>query len=215
MTSSSHSRFDFGTMASDYDAWYETDTGRLHDAAQKQIVLSMLPAPSAGERRSLLDVGCGTGHWSFFFAEQGFEVTGVDISREMIATAQAWNTFHCRFAVADAMKLPFPDGDFDVVSAMAMLEFVSDARRACAEMIRCLKPGGRLIAGTLNRLAGINRQRVATRSEPYASAKMFALEELNILMAKFGDVNIRLTTEHEPAGGDESGTFIVAEVIKP
>lgn len=214
MISSSHSRFDFGTMASGYNAWYETDAGRRHDAAQKQLVLSMLPAPAAGERRSLLDVGCGTGHWSFFFAEQGFEVTGVDISPEMISTAQAWNTFHCRFDVADAMKLPFPDGDFDVVSAMAVLEFASDARRVCAEMIRCLKPGGRLIAGALNRLAGINRQRVAARSEPYASAKMFAPEELNILMAEFGDVSIRLTTEQSDVG-DESGAFIVAVVMKP
>ena len=214
MISSSHCRFNFGTLASDYDAWYKTDSGRIHDVAQKQIVLSMLPAPAAGERRSLLDVGCGTGHWSFFFAKQGFEVTGVDISQEMISTAQAWNTFHCRFAMADAMKLPFPDGDFDVVSAMAVLEFVSDARWACVEMIRCLKPGGRLIAGTLNRLAGINRQRIATRAEPYASAQMFAPEELRNLLMPFGDVNIRLTTEQSDVG-DESGAFIVAAVIKP
>jgi 2-polyprenyl-3-methyl-5-hydroxy-6-metoxy-1,4-benzoquinol methylase len=112
------------------------------------------------------------------------------------------------------MNLLFLDKSFDVVSAMAVLEFVSDARRVCAEMIRCLKPGGRLIAGTLNRLAGINRQRVAARAEPYASAKMFAPEELNILMAEFGNVNIRLTTEQSDVG-DESGAFIVAAVIKP
>jgi len=216
MISSSHSRFDFGTMASDYDAWYETDAGRLHDAAQKQAVLSMLPAASVGgERKSLLDVGCGTGHWSVFFAEQGFEVTGIDISPEMISTAQARNAFHCRLVTADAMKLPFLDGDFDVVSAMAALEFVSDARRACAEMMRCVKARGHLIIGTLNRLARVNRERIAVRSEPYASARMFAPEELRKVLEPFGNLNIRLTTEQEPDGDNESGAFIVGTVIKP
>lgn len=122
--------------------------------------------------------------------------------------AQKRNAPHCRFALADAMKLPFLDNDFDVVSAMAALEFVSDARRACAEMVRCLKPGGCLIVGTLNRLAGLNRERIAAHAEPYASAQMFTQKELRNLLAPFGKVNIRLTTENE------IGAFIVAAVIK-
>ena len=205
---SSHSRFDFGTLAADYDAWYKTNDGRKHDNAQKQVVLSLLPAPTTTSRRSLLDVCCGTGHWSDYFAEHGFEVTGVDIFPEMLSVAQKRNAPHCRFALADAMKLPFLDNDFDVVSAMAALEFVSDARRACAEMVRCLKPGGCLIVGTLNRLAGLNRERIAAHAEPYASAQMFTQKELRNLLAPFGKVNIRLTTENE------IGAFIVAAVIK-
>lgn len=201
-------------MAPDYDAWYATKVGRLHDKAQKQAVLSLLPTPSATVRRSLLDVGCGTGHWSIFFAEQGFEVTGVDISPKMISLAQARNALHCRFAVADAIKLPFPNKSFDAVSAMTVLEFVSDARRACTEMIRCLKSGGHLIVGTLNRLARVNRERIAACSEPYASARMFALDELRKVLAHFGEVNIRLTTEHESGSGGNSGAFIVAMVMK-
>ncbi|MDO9540813.1 MAG: class I SAM-dependent methyltransferase [Kiritimatiellia bacterium] len=214
MISSAHRRFDFGTMASDYDAWYETDAGRLHDATQKQAVLSMLPSAAAGKRGSLLDVGCGTGHWSVFFAEHGFDVTGIDVSPKMIAVAQARNALHCRFAVADVIKLPFLNGDFDLVSAMTVLEFVPDARRTCAEMMRCLKSGGFLMAGVLNRLTRINRERIAARAEPYASARMFAPEELRKLLSEFGDVNILVTTEHEMGGG-ESGALIIAAVIKP
>ncbi|MFH1476517.1 MAG: class I SAM-dependent methyltransferase [Verrucomicrobiota bacterium] len=240
MTSASHSRFDFAPMAASYDSWYETDEGRRHDAAQKQVVLSMLPVSVTGKRRDLLDVGCGTGHWSVFFAELGFEVIGTDISPTMITAAQARNAAHCRFAVADVMKLPFLNNDFDVVGAMAMLEFVSDARRACAEMMRCLKSGGWLIAGALNRLAGVNQRRVTEQAEPYVSAQMFAPEELRALLARFGDVNIRVTTEvlaklpdktatirHAPDGplkitpndrfrnGRMSGAFIIATVQKP
>jgi len=231
MTFSSHNRFDFGALASRYDSWYETDEGHRHDAAQKQVVLSMLPASAAGGRRSLLDVGCGTGHWSVFFAEQGFKVTGIDISPKMISVAQARKALHCCFAVADVMKLPYLDDAFDVVSVMAMLEFVSDARRACAEMIRCLKSGGCLVIGTLNRLAGINQRRVTEQVEPYVSAQMFAPEELRKLLMLFGNVTLRVTMEEKgvqrqtsdgPApvkhgldGRNESGAFIVARVVKP
>jgi len=230
MTSSFHSRFDFGALASRYDSWYETDEGRWHDVAQKQAVLILMPTPAPGGR-CLLDVGCGTGHWSLFFAQQGYEVTGVDICPEMIAAAQARKALHCRFAVADAMKLPFLDKGCDVVSAMAMLEFVSDARRVCAEMMRCLKPGGCLVLGTLNRLAEFNRRRVAAQSEPYVLAQMFAPEELRKLLMLFGNVTIRVTMEEKavqrqtsdgPASvkhgiddRNESGTFIVARVVKP
>jgi 2-polyprenyl-3-methyl-5-hydroxy-6-metoxy-1,4-benzoquinol methylase len=88
MTSPSRSRFDFGALASLYDTWYATDEGRRHDAAQKHAVLALLPTPATGGQ-CLLDVGCGTGHWSLFFAQQGYEVTGVDICPEMIVEAQA------------------------------------------------------------------------------------------------------------------------------
>ncbi|MFA7159953.1 MAG: class I SAM-dependent methyltransferase [Kiritimatiellia bacterium] len=205
---SSHSRFDFGTLAAGYDAWYKTADGRMHDAAQKEAVASLLPVPSAGSRPALLDVGCGTGHWSVFFAEHGFEVTGVDISPEMISVAQGRHAPHCSFAVADAMKLPFQDGEFEVASAMAALEFVSDARRACAEMIRCLKPGGCLLVGALNRLAVLNRKRISSGSGLYSSARMFTQAELRGLLSAFGRVSIRLTAEKKP------GAFIVATVKK-
>ncbi|MDD5483268.1 MAG: class I SAM-dependent methyltransferase [Kiritimatiellae bacterium] len=212
MTSSSRSLFDFSPLAARYDAWYRTAAGRRHDAAQKKAVLELLPAARTGKKKFLLDAGCGTGHWSVFFAKHGFEATGVDVSPEMISAARARRAPHCRFAVADVMLLPFPDGDFDAVSAMAALEFVPDARRVCAEMFRCLKSGGRLIVGTLNRLAGLNRRRIADRSEPYLSARMFSPKELRKLLSQFGRVNIRLTAER--GAGDESGAFIVAAAVK-
>jgi ubiquinone/menaquinone biosynthesis C-methylase UbiE len=213
MISSPPSRVDFGARASDYDAWYQTDAGRMHDIAQKQAVFSLLPAAPAVEGKTLLDVGCGTGHWSVFFAEHGFEVTGIDISPEMISVAQARHAPHCRFAAADAMKLPFRDDDFDAVSAMAVLEFTANARRVCSEMFRCLKAGGWLIVGTLNRLAVLNRARIASRAEPYISAHMFAPDELRKLLAPFGEAKIRLTTEQSGAAG-ESGAFIVGTAKK-
>lgn len=225
MIDKAYSLFDFGPMGGEYDRWYETTAGKTHDEQQKSEVLKLLPRVNAGDQ--LLDVGCGTGHWSRFFAEQGFAVIGLDISPEMIAVARSHDTPNCRFRVADACHLPFADVSFDVVAAMATLEFVSDRQAALAEMFRCLKPGSSVLLGTLNRLAPINRHRVAKGKEPYASARMFAPNELRDLLVSFGHVRMRVTAER--AGSWQSrtwkdmaerpsfkqqrtGAFIVAEV---
>jgi len=217
-----HCLYDFGPMANDYDRWYGTPAGRAHDQRQKALVRSFLPSPRPGER--LLDVGCGTGHWSRFFAEQGFAVVGVDISPEMIAAARSRNAPNCRFEVADACELPFEDASFGVAAAMATLEFVSDARAAVAEMFRCVKPGGSMLVGTLNRLAPLNHRRMAEGKQPYASARMFSPSELRRLLAVLGRVRMEVTVDAHAGGTTRgrrsmlrhvpAGAFIVAEVGK-
>ena len=208
------SLFDFDSLAATYDAWYETEDGLRHDAAQRRLVLSLLPPPLASTRQ-LLDVGCGTGRWSRFFAQQGYDVTGVDLSPAMIAVAKARQAPHCRFELADAVSLPFPSGNFDAVCALAVLEFVTDVHAACTEMIRCVNPGGNLIIGVLNRLAEINQRRLARQTEPYLSAQMFAPNELRQLLRPLGEVTIRETKEYGPGGNNTPGTFIVARVLPP
>lgn len=49
----------------------------------------------------------------------------------------------------DLNVLPFADLSFDLVTAITVLCFVPDARRAAAEMVRVLRPGGRLVLGEL------------------------------------------------------------------
>jgi len=178
----------FGKLARTYDQWYETPAGQAHDRIQKADVLAMLPHPHSGA--TLLDVGCGTGHWSRFFADCGYTVTGADLSGEMIDIARAHNPAGIRYRVADACDLPFRGGSFDVVAAIATIEFIPDVRTALREMMRCLRPGGTLIIGTLNRLAPINRDRLASGKQPYASGHLFAPDELRELLAQYGDVHV-------------------------
>ncbi len=82
---------------------------------------------------------------------QSWHITLTDLSPGMIgeAKAQLQNASHAfTFAVADAEKLPFDDGDFDAVIANHMLYHVPDLSRALSEVRRVLKPGGRLFAAT-------------------------------------------------------------------
>ena len=181
-----HSLFDFGPMAHEYERWYGTPTGQAHDRVQKEDVLSLLRPAQRGDR--LLDVGCGTGHWSRFFASLGYAVTGVDISREMIRVARSRPAPGCVFEPADACALPFAGGSFDVVAAMAVLAFVSDVPSMLHEMFRCVKRHGSVLIGALNRLAPINRHRLATGREPYASGRLLSPWELRDLLQRFGPV---------------------------
>ena len=205
----SHSLFDFGPLAHEYDRWYETPTGQAHDRVQKQDVERLLPVARAGER--LLDLGCGTGHWSSFFAARGYRVQGIDISPEMVTAAKA-SVPEAEFRVADAYALPFADASFDVVAAMAALEFVPDAAAVVSEMARCTKPGGSMLVGTLNRLAPLNQDRVSMGKPPYASAHLFSPGELRRLLAPWGSVRMAASPVPESTAGSPLSRNIVDRV---
>lgn len=91
-----------------------------------------------------LDVGTGTGLGAFAIATRfpEAEVTGVDLSGDMVVEARR-NTpeelaGRVRFEQADAARLPFPDGSFDLVALANMIPFFD-------ELERVLAPGGALL----------------------------------------------------------------------
>ncbi|HIJ64354.1 MAG TPA: methyltransferase domain-containing protein [Candidatus Hydrogenedentes bacterium] len=211
MTRSAHARFDFGLMAHDYERWYETAEGKAHDREQKAAVREMLPAYTPGA--SLLDVGCGTGHWSRFFASLGFSVTGVDIAAEMLGQARSHVATLCHYGIADAGSLPFSDATFKVVAAMAVIGFVSAPDAAVAEMFRCVRQDGTVVIGALNALAPLNRERVTARKEPYASARLFTPAQLQGLLGRYGTVHMFVTNAaFDRDDAKAGGAFMVAVV---
>ncbi len=68
-------------LAAQYDTFFTTREGKLIDYLEKSALDKLLQKVPRGK---LLEVGCGTGHWSEFFASLGFEVTGIDSSLPML-----------------------------------------------------------------------------------------------------------------------------------
>jgi len=103
----------------------------------------------------VLDMGCGFGRHAFALLRQGADVVALDCSQDEVAEGTKW------FAAMElagevpagagaiavrgtAYGLPFADGTFDAIVAAEVLENLPDDRLAMAELVRVLKPGGRL-----------------------------------------------------------------------
>ncbi|MGE3919006.1 MAG: class I SAM-dependent methyltransferase [Hyphomicrobiaceae bacterium] len=135
-----------------YSAWRASSLGEIVEDLERRLLLRL-----AGDLRgrAVLDVGCGDGTLTLAFARAGAApVAGCDIDPRMIFHAvgratQQQQAVH--YAVADALRLPFADCSFDLVTVVAVLAFVADAEGAVREMARVLRPGGRLIIGELGR----------------------------------------------------------------
>ena len=179
------SRYDFSALAEGYDSWYSSREGALYDRFEKTAALKYLPAQQ--NNKTLLDVGCGTGHWSVFFSECGFTVTGLDVSQRMIDIARSKSNRDITYFVADAHRLPFPDGAFDITSAITTLEFTRNPAGVIREMVRCTrKPGGTILIGVLNCCAGINRKRRNKGLPPYADAWLLTPHQLCNMLEPYG-----------------------------
>lgn len=134
-----------------YADWRRSTLGRITDALEERLVLDRI-GPARGLR--LLDVGCGDGVLATRLAQGGARVTGLDTSADMIAAARSRAKaagVDVDLVEGDAGDPTFPAGHFDCVVSVATLCFVDDPRRAIREMVRVLKPGGRLILGELGR----------------------------------------------------------------
>lgn len=96
----------------------------------------------------VLDVACGPGLFTQAFARavspSGLAV-GIDISGPMLERARTSNAHErAAYVFGDATKQPFPDNSFDAVNCYAALYLIPDPFRAYDELVRVLRPGGRI-----------------------------------------------------------------------
>jgi len=135
----------FDKIADKYDKWYQTKVGNYVDTTEKDLIFSLLKSKNG----LALDLGCGTGNYTLELFKRGFEVIGVDISKEMLKIAK--KKFPKSFFIrADAYKLPFKKETFDLVLSITMFEFIKKPEEVLKEIYKILKPGGELIIGTMN-----------------------------------------------------------------
>lgn len=128
--------YDFDEIARDYDRMNHLMTAGLDRRWRKSAV--------QGLHGKVLDVACGTGDMAVELLRQGCSVTGVDLSKEMMAIAK-WKAPQAEYRLADVERLPFGEASFDAVTcAFGVRNFVH-LEQGLHEMLRVLKPGGRMV----------------------------------------------------------------------
>lgn len=117
-------------------------------AGQQRRLEMILRAAGARLEGRVLENGCGVGLYVEKLTRLGSRVTGLEYDLERAAQAKV----HSREIVnAAGESLPFPDSTFDLILSHEVLEHVRDDRQAVREMVRALKPGGRLAIFCPNR----------------------------------------------------------------
>jgi SAM-dependent methyltransferase len=126
----------------DAPAWYN----RLIDSLQFQAMRRALAIAQIPQGARFLDIGCGTGRWLRRYEQRGFRALGMDATLRMLRAAREHGA-SAPLVTGDAQRLPFPDASFDAVSDVTVVQHIPLASQpqALAEMLRVLKPGGRLI----------------------------------------------------------------------
>jgi 2-polyprenyl-6-hydroxyphenyl methylase / 3-demethylubiquinone-9 3-methyltransferase len=143
----------FGALAS---RWWDADGEfrTLHDINPARVGFVDQRVGLAGKR--IADVGCGGGLLSEAMAGRGAQVTGIDMSAEVLEVA--------RLHLLESGPLPVTylhmsaedlaqraAGTFDAVTCMELLEHVPDPASLIAACARLVRPGGSVIVSTLNR----------------------------------------------------------------
>ncbi|MDH7514570.1 MAG: methyltransferase domain-containing protein [Bacteroidota bacterium] len=132
-----------------YDEFYRREDFRYYSPSFTRRILSAL-CSRAGVKPGarVLDIGCGTGHYTAIFQAMGYDALGIDISRTAVERARELHP-ESRFAVEDATRLPFPKASFDLIFSLGVSVMSTPDLTSIHAYIRHLMefvaPGGSLI----------------------------------------------------------------------
>ena len=167
----------------------------LHDRA------TALLDPKPGE--NVLEVGCGLGADARELARAvapGGKVTAVDVSEAMLNAARERHddALDVTYERADVTALPYDDETFDVIRIERVLQHVAEVEKACAEMARVLKPGGRVLVldtDWASLVADVGDDALVDRVLSHGRGRMFqplAARRLRRLLSQAGLTDVEL-----------------------
>ena len=124
---------------------------RLMGRWSRVLARPFLEFCGVADDETVLDVGCGTGSLTVAIADIANvrAVSGIDLTESYIEFARSrTQDSRIKYETSDACALPFADGSFDRTLSLLVLNFIPDAERAAAEMVRVTRSGG-VVAATV------------------------------------------------------------------
>ena len=130
-------------VASSYDKWYETDSGRYISSLEEELIKELI-----GEVRDqrVVDLGCGTGNHLELLHTLGADSFGIDSSPFMLKRAEEKGKF--KLILGKAEELPVKDSAFEAATLITTLEFCQDPAKVLQEAGRVAKD--KIFLGVLN-----------------------------------------------------------------
>lgn len=164
-----------------YNAFYTTEYGKACDKIEKETILQSIETLPRG---TLLDIGCGTGHWSQFFHELGYTVTGIDISEAMLTQAKARKIKGIKWIQCDALSFR-SDQLYDSAAFITSLEFMQNPQSILKNICMSIKKDGYLIIGVLNDNSALGKKR-KNENSIYSQARFFSKSSLENMFSVIG-----------------------------
>lgn len=171
----------FDDLAPYYDQWYETPVEKAVDYVERKAVKDLFRP----QGKAVLEVGCGTGLYTLWLASEGYNVTGLDISPEMVKYARAkiqkagkkvtWILDDIHTVLND---LPAYDGILSVTA----FEFIPEPENTLRSLYQKVKPGGCLVIGVIagnNPWSELYRKSAEENPESvFKNARFFSEQEI-------------------------------------
>jgi len=173
-------------ITQNYESYYETKYKRA-DALEKKLLKKLLE--QLDDTQKLLEVGCGTGHFTRWMETLGLESYGLDLSHLMLREARKlWP--NGPLLQGDSEYLPFKSESFDVVVFIACLEYMPNIAKVFAEAARVARKG--IVIGLMNKWSPPTIRRMIQvkmgKNPYYKNARFYSISDIKrILQEAFGD----------------------------
>lgn len=205
-----------------YEGWYEGKYKRA-DLLEKQVILAMVSQYDSPN--TILEIGCGTSHFTRWFGSIGLKAAGVDLSPLMVR--QAKNLWQDGDLInARSSHLPFESNSFDIAIFITCFEYMPDPIGVLIEAARVSRQG--IILGLMNSwsLPTLRRkiQLAFGKNDYYRNAHFYSIREMKGLTKKaFAEsaklVHWRTTLFPKPLGlerdtGNPFGAFLGVAIKK-
>lgn len=119
------------------------EIGKTYDhtrRADPEILTKLIEHLSPNKEGHYLDVGCGSGNYTNAIFKNGFHISGIDISEEMLEKARKKNS-HINWFLGDAKNLLFHDNQFDGATCILATHHIVDIDKAFQEVFRVMNKG--------------------------------------------------------------------------